>query len=120
MNFIDKCDLVARKARFPSSFCPSHAHRIETPNFDLPKNLKFSVLQNWQPIDDVMYEVPDWLTGFTNSLFLFGYLFLLTSTFAIDHFELFGLRQGLKMGNFLRFVPDGFVTQEQRLLVFLF
>ena len=34
-----------------------------------------------------------------------------SSTFALDHFDLFGLRQGLKMGNLLK-IPgsDDFVT----------
>ena len=36
---------------------------------------------------------------------------MVSSTFAIDHFDLFGLRQGLQMGNFLKFYNDGeFVT----------
>ena len=30
-----------------------------------------------------------------------------SSSFAIDHFELFGLRQGLKMGNMLKFTNKG-------------
>ena len=42
--------------------------------------------------------------------YLFGVLWLVSSTFAIDHFELFGLRQGLGMGELLKFVPEGFVT----------
>ena len=34
-----------------------------------------------------------------------------TSTFALDHFDLFGLRQGLKMGNILKFAgSENFVT----------
>ena len=34
-----------------------------------------------------------------------------SSTFALDHFDLFGLRQGLKMGNMLKFAgSETFVT----------
>lgn len=73
--------------------------------------LLHQVLEKWVPIDEHFCSVPECFVGFTDCIFIFGYLFLLSSTFAIDHFELFGLRQGLKMGNFLRFVPDGFVTQ---------
>jgi len=58
----------------------------------------------------VIFVAPQILKIFMMGWYAFGVFWLLTSTFAIDHFELFGLRQGLGMGKFLRFVPDGFVT----------
>ena len=58
----------------------------------------------------VIFAAPEILKIFMIGGYAIGVFWLLTSTFAIDHFELFGLRQGLKMGNFARFVPDGFVT----------
>jgi hypothetical protein len=58
----------------------------------------------------VIFAAPEILKIFMIVGYSVGVLWLLTSTFAIDHFELFGLRQGLKMGKFARFVPDGFVT----------
>ena len=42
---------------------------------------------------------------------------MLTSTLPFDHFELFGLRQGLKMGSILRFVPFGLVKSGHYALV---
>ena len=42
---------------------------------------------------------------------------MLTSTLPFDHFELFGLRQGLKMGSALRFVPFGLVKSGHYALV---
>ena len=68
------------------------------------------MLKKWSPITTIVAQAPDAFRMIILFIWIFGYGFLLTSTFAIDHFELFGLRQGLKMGKFLRFVPDGFVT----------
>ena len=67
-------------------------------------------LKNWQSMPAVIFVAPQILKIFMMGWYAFGVFWLLTSTFAIDHFELFGLRQGLGMGKFLRFVPDGFVT----------
>ena len=52
----------------------------------------------------VIFAAPEILKIFMIGGYSVGVLWLLTSTFANDHFELFGLRQGLKMGNFARFV----------------
>ena len=68
------------------------------------------MLKKWSPITSIVAQAPDVFRILILCIWIFGYVFLLTSTFAIDHFELFGLRQGLKMGQFLRFAPDGFVT----------
>merc|ERR1712130_194046 len=75
------------------------------------------LLRNWEPMPLVVYSLPLCLHSLIHCCYIFGYLFLLTSTFAIDHFELFGLRQGMAMGNFLRFVPDGLVQQAHYKLV---
>jgi protein-S-isoprenylcysteine O-methyltransferase Ste14 len=48
----------------------------------------------WRPITDVVWSVED-ATGIRvlNTIFWFGWALLLVSTFLINHFELFGLRQ---------------------------
>ena len=62
------------------------------------------ILHFWQPITESIWDV----SGIRDSeitllvIYLIGYLWLLTSTFSIDHFELFGLRQSLNMGTFLQ------------------
>jgi len=48
----------------------------------------------WRPIPDPIWTVQDPLgVGVLSGIFWFGWLLLLYSTFLINHFELFGLRQ---------------------------
>ncbi len=48
----------------------------------------------WQPMGGVVWEVQDPLgRGLLLSLFAFGWLLVLATTFLINHFDLFGLRQ---------------------------
>ena len=48
----------------------------------------------WQPIGGVIWTVPEGLAGnAVIGLYLFGWLLLLYTTFLIDHFDLFGLKQ---------------------------
>lgn len=48
----------------------------------------------WQPIPGVIWSVENpMLAGLLWALFGFGWVYLLAATFAINHFDLFGLRQ---------------------------
>ena len=78
-------------------------------------------MANWQSIPEKILEIPDFLKTplfigknisrrvLHFSGYIFGFLFFISSSLAFDHFEHFGLRQGLKMGKFLRFIPFGLV-----------
>jgi protein-S-isoprenylcysteine O-methyltransferase Ste14 len=48
----------------------------------------------WQPIGSVIWDAPDgWARTAVLAIYFFGWALLLYATFAIDHFELFGLTQ---------------------------
>jgi protein-S-isoprenylcysteine O-methyltransferase Ste14 len=48
----------------------------------------------WQPVPGVIWSVTNpTLVGVLWSVFAFGWVYLLAATFAINHFDLFGLRQ---------------------------
>ena len=48
----------------------------------------------WQPLNGVIWSVADpTLTKVIWGAFVFGWVYLLAATFAINHFDLFGLRQ---------------------------
>jgi protein-S-isoprenylcysteine O-methyltransferase Ste14 len=48
----------------------------------------------WEPIGGVIWSVPDGIArNSVIGLYLFGWLLLLYTTFLIDHFDLFGLKQ---------------------------
>jgi methanethiol S-methyltransferase len=52
------------------------------------------LLWQWRPIPDVVWEATDpQLAAAITGLSFFGFVVLLTSTFLINHFELFGLHQ---------------------------
>jgi protein-S-isoprenylcysteine O-methyltransferase Ste14 len=49
----------------------------------------------WRPLPAVIWEVQaTWATWLLYALFAAGWLLVLTGTFVINHFDLFGLRQG--------------------------
>ena len=55
------------------------------------------IFANWRNFDaPTIYDVTDvnWLSAIIVSLYFVGVLFLVSSTFALDHFSLFGLSQG--------------------------
>lgn len=48
----------------------------------------------WRPLPDVVWQVEaDWARALVYGIFALGWVIVLVSTFLIDHFELFGLRQ---------------------------
>jgi protein-S-isoprenylcysteine O-methyltransferase Ste14 len=47
----------------------------------------------WQPIGGVVWSAQGGVRSFVIGLYLFGWLLLLYTTFLIDHFDLFGLKQ---------------------------
>lgn len=68
---------------------------IERSTFVLLTNLVLILLYwKWQPLTDVVWDVTN-ATGAMalTGLFWLGWLIVLTSTFMINHFDLFGLRQ---------------------------
>lgn len=55
------------------------------------------IFGNWRNFDaPTIYDVTKvtWLSALIVSVYLFGVVFLVSSTFALDHFSLFGLSQG--------------------------
>lgn len=53
----------------------------------------FLAMWQWRPMPDPIWQVDGLLAVVTIALFGLGVLVLLTSTFLIDHFELFGIKQ---------------------------
>jgi len=52
------------------------------------------LLWQWRPMTDVIWQAnATWLQGSIWTLYLVGIVLLFASTFVIDHFDLFGLRQ---------------------------
>jgi protein-S-isoprenylcysteine O-methyltransferase Ste14 len=64
----------------------------------------------WQPIGGVVWETEGKVRLVVTALYLFGWLLLLYTTFLIDHFDLFGLKQvWRRLGNF-NYQPPKFHT----------
>jgi methanethiol S-methyltransferase len=51
------------------------------------------IFWQWRPITATIWHVEDWPAVALTAIFWMGWLIALISTFQIDHFELFGLRQ---------------------------
>ena len=58
--------------------------------------LCFLIIWQWAKIDGALWSLAAGSTGFyvMRGIYFFGILFLLSSSFLINHFELFGLQQG--------------------------
>ncbi len=65
----------------------------------------------WQPIGGVVWDVPHpWGRAALLGLCAFGWLTVLVTTFLINHFDLFGLRQVWLYFRGRQYTPLGFVT----------
>jgi len=51
------------------------------------------IFWQWRPIVTTIWHVQGWSAPLLTAIYLIGWLTALTSTYMIDHFELFGLRQ---------------------------
>lgn len=68
---------------------------IERSTFVLVASLLLLLLYwQWQPIPTIVWEIENATSVmFINGIFFFGWIVVLISTFMINHFELFGLKQ---------------------------
>jgi protein-S-isoprenylcysteine O-methyltransferase Ste14 len=53
------------------------------------------IFWQWRPIAPTIWHVEGWPAAMLTAIFWMGWLIALASTFQIDHFELFGLRQAV-------------------------
>ncbi|MEM6990953.1 MAG: hypothetical protein AAF721_10660 [Myxococcota bacterium] len=84
-----------RFKRWLTRYVPQHAERV---TYCLASGVTLAaVCLLWQPIDGVIWSVGAgvWATALTTAS-LAGWVFLLAATFAIDHFELFGISQVMR------------------------
>lgn len=89
---------------------------IERSTYVLLSSLALILLfWQWRPMTPVVWSTGPGSLGYTllNGLFWFGWLFVLLSTFLIDHFHLFGLKQAASVVTgreppSMRFMTPGF------------
>jgi len=71
-----------------------------------------AVYKYWISMNYVLYEVSECMVNFFYFLNFTGYLVLFLATFNLDHFEFFGLRDGLKMGDTFRLYPKDIFVKD--------
>lgn len=65
----------------------------------------------WQPMTGVVWSASSpWAAGTLYALFAFGWVTILVSTFLLNHFDLFGLRQSILYGLGKEYTPLKFRT----------
>ncbi|MCH9694106.1 MAG: isoprenylcysteine carboxylmethyltransferase family protein [Gammaproteobacteria bacterium] len=63
----------------------------------------------WQPMGGVIWDIDNSLArNVLHASYAFGWLLVLASTFAIDHFDLFGLRQTWRFARGVEYQPPAF------------
>jgi methanethiol S-methyltransferase len=97
--FAAQHSVMARPAfkRWWTRFVPPVAERS---TFVLASSLALALLfWQWRPLPAPAWDIdPPWLRGALHALSASGWLLVLSSTFLINHFELFGLRQAWRHG----------------------
>jgi methanethiol S-methyltransferase len=88
-------------------------HAVERSTYVLISSLLLGLIcWKWQAIPTVVWDVSSpVLRGFLTALFAFGWLVLLVSTFLINHFDLFGLRQVYLRLRGLEYTPLSFTER---------
>jgi protein-S-isoprenylcysteine O-methyltransferase Ste14 len=78
--------------RWLGRFIPESAERS---TYVLASSLALTLLvRGWQPIGGIVWDVTSTpIAAVVHAIFAAGWLLVLVSTFLIDHFDLFGLRQ---------------------------
>ncbi len=67
------------------------------------------LLWQWQPLPAMLWSVgPAWARGVLWAVYVLGWVVLVVSTFAVGHFDLFGLRQVLDRALDRRYTEPGF------------
>jgi methanethiol S-methyltransferase len=103
--------VMARPAfkRLESRLLPAGAERS---TFVLAASLLLLLLfWQWRPLPAVVWDLRDPLpAGVLWGIYAFGWLFLVASTFMIDHFDLFGLRQSWLASRGRSAAPPSFRT----------
>lgn len=84
---------------------------IERSTFVLSSSLVLILLfWLWRPLPGVIWDVgAGWAFGLLYALFALGWLIVLSSTFIINHFDLFGLRQVWLRARGVEYTPPAFV-----------
>jgi methanethiol S-methyltransferase len=93
LAFAAQHSIMARQGfkRVWTQVIPKH---LERPTYVLASSLTLIVLLwQWRPIPDLVWELHGWGAMLLKVTFWLGWLLLLTSTFLINHFELFGVQQ---------------------------
>lgn len=72
--------------------------------------LLVALFVHWEPIGGVIWKAEGAVRTAVIGLYLFGWLLLLYSTFLIDHFDLFGLKQAWRAMGGKTYEPPQFYT----------
>ena len=73
----------------------------------------YAIMYFWQPMNVVIFELPEFLKPAAVVLNISGLVLLLSCTVQLDHLEFLGLKQSLNLpAHLLRFYPVGVLIEE--------
>jgi protein-S-isoprenylcysteine O-methyltransferase Ste14 len=102
--------VMARPA-FKRSWAQVMAPHVERSTYVLASSLLLILLfWLWRPLPEMVWHAEPPLAGFVWVLFGVGWAVVLLSTFLIDHFDLFGMRQVYLYARGQPYVPPSFRT----------